>query len=198
MKIKKIFSTSVAQSELSGALKLNRSLLKEVGDFTEKDQLGKNWSKENYKGGYTSYASLSDLHHRYPGFMELEKRLTKEALLFAKKNHWNLKGLELRMTDCWVNIMASGTYHTLHLHPHSVISGVYYVSTPPGSAPLKLEDPRMGLFMNAPLGEPLYLTLPAKAGKFILFPSWLRHEVPPNVSKKPRISVSFNFSLESV
>jgi len=198
MKTKEIFSTYIAQGMLPGASNLNRSLLKEVEAFREEDKLGKKWSQENYKGGYTSYASLPDLHHRYPGFMELEKRLTPEALLFAKKCHWDLKGLELRMTDCWVNIMPSGTYHTLHLHPHSVISGVYYLSTPPGSSPLKLEDPRMSFFMNAPSGEALYETLSAKEGCFILFPSWLRHEVPPNTSKKPRMSVSFNYSLESI
>lgn len=198
MKTKEIFSTVIAQGSLSGASQLNRSLLKEVGSFIGQDKLGKKWSKENYQGGYTSYASLPDLHHRYPGFMEFEKKLTQEAIVFAKKCRWDLRGLELRMTDCWVNIMSAGTYHTLHLHPHSVISGVYYLSTPPGSSPLKLEDPRMSFFMNAPAGDPLYQVLPAKAGHFVLFPSWLRHEVPPNASKKPRISVSFNFSLESV
>jgi uncharacterized protein (TIGR02466 family) len=34
----------------------------------------------------------------------------------------------------------------------------------------------------------------AKVGQVVLFESWLRHEVPPNPSKAPRISISFNFS----
>ncbi|NBV50928.1 hypothetical protein EBR78_06890 [bacterium] len=63
--------------------------------------------------------------------------------------------------------------------------------------PLKLEDPRMPFFMNAPQGKPMYVEVPARAGQFVMFESWLRHEVPPNQSQKPRVSISFNYTLES-
>jgi len=198
MKIHEVFATSLAEGRLSGSTKLNTSLLKEIGLISKRDKVGLAWSRENYRGGYTSYASLNNLHQRYPGFMEFEKRMQNEALLFAKKLKWNLKGLELRMTDCWANIMPLHTYHTLHFHPHSVLSGAYYVSTPPKSAALKIEDPRMSFFMNAPTGNALYQEIKASSGSFVIFESWLRHEVPPNTSQKPRISISFNYALESV
>jgi len=198
MNFREIFSTSIAQGTLPAYSKLNRKLSNDIQIIQKEDQLGKKWSKENYLGGYTSYASLNDLHHRYPAFMDFEKHLSFVAQKFAKKLGWNLKGLELRMTDCWLNIMPEGTYHTLHFHPHSVLSGAYYVFTPTGSSPLRLEDPRMSFFMNAPLGDDLYQVLTARTGHYVLFPSWLRHEVPPNRSKKPRISISFNFALESI
>jgi uncharacterized protein (TIGR02466 family) len=38
-----------------------------------------------------------------------------------------------------------------------------------------------------------WVTLPAHAGRVILFESWLRHEVPPNPVTAARISISFNF-----
>jgi uncharacterized protein (TIGR02466 family) len=98
------------------------------------------------------------------------------------------------MNSLWMNIMPMQTYHALHLHPHSIISGTYYVSCPKGSVSLKLEDPRMPYYMNAPARNVFYEVNP-KPGHFILFESWLRHEVPPNQSKQPRISLSFNFSL---
>ena len=103
--------------------------------------------------------------------------------------------MNLSMTSCWLNVMPKNTYHTLHLHPHSVLSGTYYVTAPKGSVSLKLEDPRMGLYMNAPVRK-LYYEVKPKAGSFVLFESWLRHEVPPNQSSAPRISISFNYSLE--
>jgi uncharacterized protein (TIGR02466 family) len=56
----------------------------------------------------------------------------------------------------------------------------------------------MSFFMNAPQGKPLYVEIPAEEGRFILFESWLRHEVPPNLSKKPRVSISFNYALETL
>jgi len=195
MSFKEIFPTSISCGSLSQSTELRKKLLKDIVLISKEDKMGKDWSRENYVGGYTSYASLNNLHHRYPSFMEFEKAITREANTFARKLGWNLKGFELQMTDCWANIMPAGTYHTLHFHPHSVLSGAFYVSTPPGSVALKLEDPRMSFFMNAPQGKDLYVSLPAKEGNFVLFESWLRHEVPPNRSKKDRISISFNYAL---
>lgn len=195
MAFKEIFSTTIGQGFLAQSGLLRKQLLNDIHLISEQDKLGKEWSKKNYVGGYTSYASLNNLHYRYPSFMDFEKRMSQEALKFAIKLGWNLKGLQLRMTDCWANMMPFGTYHTLHFHPHSVLSGAFYVSTPVQSVALKLEDPRMGYFMNAPQGKPHYVEIPAEEGKFVLFESWLRHEVPPNRSKKPRISISFNYDL---
>ena len=70
MKTQALFATQIAVGEIN-TKKMREELAQGVLEVAKKDQLGKNWSKENYKGGYTSYASLSDLHHRYPGFMEL-------------------------------------------------------------------------------------------------------------------------------
>ena len=77
--------------------------------------------------------------------------MQREAERFARRLQWDLRGRRLVMTDCWMNVMPANTYHTLHLHPHSVLSGTYYVQTPPGSVALKLEDPRMPMYMNAPV-----------------------------------------------
>jgi uncharacterized protein (TIGR02466 family) len=35
-------------------------------------------------------------------------------------------------------------------------------------------------------------TIPAKPGRLVVFPSWLRHGVPENTSDQFRISISFN------
>lgn len=180
---------------LKGGAALNKKLLAEIESFSSQDKMGRDWSKENYRGGYTSYASLSDMHHRAPGFSTLADLLAPHARQFAKSQRWEMRGLELEMTACWINIMPKHTYHTLHLHPHSVISGTYYVSVPKGSVSLRLEDPRMAHYMNAPVGKNVYHEAKPRSGGFILFDSWLRHEVPPNQSNSPRISVSFNYSL---
>lgn len=197
MKINKLFPTLIAEGVFSQAATFNKKLLKDILSFSKEDKMGQQWSKENYRGGYTSYGSLSDLHYRSPIFSEFAENLEPYAIKFAKQQTWNLKGSQLEMTACWMNIMPANTYHPLHLHPHSVISGVYYVQTPKDSVALKIEDPRMGFYMNAPLREkvPLYHLIQPKAGSFVLFESWVKHEVPPNRSKSPRISISFNFSL---
>ena len=39
--------------------------------------------------------------------------------------------------------MNKGAIHTPHIHPHSVISGTYYVTVPPSSGAIRFEDPRL-------------------------------------------------------
>ena len=194
-----LFPTLIGRGSLDGQASLNKRLLAEIESFSAQDRMGRQWSEENYRGGYTSYASLSDMHHRSPLFLEFSEKLQPHAEAFAKAQGWDMRGMNLEMTALWMNVMPQNTYHTLHLHPHSVISGAYYVSTPKGSVSLKLEDPRMGLYMNAPLSRKrsLYQEITPAAGTFVLFDSWLRHEVPPNRSSQPRISLSFNYSLTS-
>jgi len=187
---------------LTGASALNRRLLREIKTFSAQDTMGQSWSKQNYRGGYTSYGSLSDMHRRSPVFSQFADLLQPEAEAFAKAQGWDLRGFQLEMTACWMNVMPKHTYHTLHLHPHSAISGAYYVATPKGSVSLKLEDPRMAFYMNAPVRSRstktggLYHEIHPRPGSYVFFESWLRHEVPPNQSAVPRVSLSFNYSLE--
>ena len=197
-RIENLFPTTILRGTLPGAKALNQKLLREIETFSSQDKMGKSWSKENYRGGYTSYASLCDLHLRSPLFAKFSDLLQAHAEAFARVQGWELRGLNLEMTACWMNVMRKNVYHTLHLHPHSAISGVYYVSTPKGSVSLRLEDPRMGLFMSAPVGKKSqYHSIVPTAGTFVLFDSWLRHEVPPNQSDDERVSLSFNYSLET-
>lgn len=39
-----------------------------------------------------------------------------------------------------------------------------------------------------------WVTLPAHAGRVILFESWLRHEVPPGEIDGERVSISVNYA----
>jgi uncharacterized protein (TIGR02466 family) len=90
--------------------------------------------------------------------------------------------------------------HSGHIHPHSVVSGTYYVTIPKGASALKLEDPRLGLMMAAPArrtpdgANPQFVYVAPAPGTVLLWESWLRHEVPINRAKSKRISVSFNYA----
>ncbi|MBC7740813.1 MAG: hypothetical protein H7061_01355 [Bdellovibrionaceae bacterium] len=192
-----LFTTQVYQNKIAFDLK---DLQQEIIHLSKVDQQGIAWSKKNYVNGYTSYGSLDQLHHMASTFTMLESKIKKHVDQFLKSLEYAVAKKSLKMNSCWVNIMPAGSQHTSHLHPHSVISGTYYVSIPPRSSCIKFEDPRLGLFMNAPLVKETartenkrYFVIDPKPGELILFESWLKHEVPRNVSKKPRISVSFNY-----
>jgi uncharacterized protein (TIGR02466 family) len=199
MPVRALFPTLIYTSPLqrAGQRGLNRELLKEAGQIRAQDAAGQRWSEANYPGGYTSYGSLCQLHRLSSTFALLERKLNRHVQRFAESLHLDLDGRELAMTDCWLNVMGRHAAHSLHLHPLSTISGTYYVKTPTGCAGLKLEDPRLDRFMASPAragsARP-WVTIPAEAGKLVLFESWLRHEVPAERGSGERISISFNYN----
>jgi uncharacterized protein (TIGR02466 family) len=203
MAIHALFPTLVYESALQrgDTGDFNRQLLKECRQLRLDDSAGRRWSAENYRGGYTSYGSVHRLQTVSPTFESLRRKLKRHVAAFAAAAEWNLEGRGLEMTDCWINIMPKHTVHGLHLHPHSTLSGTYYVQVPKGSPGTKFEDPRLDRFMAAPPRKPKakrearpWVTFPAAAGHFVLFESWLRHEVAPNSVNAERISVSFNYN----
>lgn len=180
---------------------LQRRLLRECRQYSVDDVAGQRWSRRNYPGGYTSYGSLCHMQRISPTFAELERRIAPHLRAYVDALRLDMHGRELAMTDCWINIMPPRVAHSQHIHPLSTISGTYYVRTPRGCAGLKFEDPRLDRFMaapprraDAPPQQRPWVTVPAAAGKLVLFESWLRHEVPPNPVRSERISVSFNYA----
>jgi uncharacterized protein (TIGR02466 family) len=203
MTLHALFPTLVYASALQrgNAGAFNRQLLKECRQLRLDDAAGRRWSKKNYPGGYTSYGSVHRLQTVSPTFESLRRKLKRHVAAFAAAAEWDLEGRGLEMTDCWVNIMPRHTVHGLHLHPHSTLSGTYYVQVPPRSPGIKFEDPRLDRFMAAPPRKSAatrtarpWVTFPAAAGRFVLFESWLRHEVVSNSVNAERISVSFNYN----
>lgn len=203
MPIRAWFPTFIYSEPLqpSGLDRLNTDLADECRRLRDFDAAGRRWSEKNYPGGYTSYASMNELHRFSSTFAGLERKLTPHVRTFARALDFDLRGRSIRLTDLWVNIMPPTAAHSLHLHPLSFISGTYYVATPAGCPGLKFEDPRLDRFMAAPprvasarRENQVHVTYPARAGNVILFESWLRHEVPANRVDAERISISFNFN----
>lgn len=179
---------------------LNADILAATALFAEEDAAGRAWCAEHAYPGYTSYGSLDDLPARAPCFAALKKRLDRSAAAFAKALHLDLGAGRLALDNLWVNSLPRGGFHAGHIHPHAVISGTYYAALPKGAAALKIEDPRLPLMMAAPPpaaaappGERAFAYLSPAAGTVLMWESWLRHEVPVNASKSPRVSVSFNY-----
>ncbi|MBE3636723.1 TIGR02466 family protein [Mangrovicoccus algicola] len=168
--------------------------------IAEDDEAGQEWCEQNGYPGYTSYASLTDLPWRFPIFAEMKKALDAHVAAFAGDLEFDLGEGRLELEDLWINILPEGGMHASHLHPHSVISGTTYVAMPEGAAALKLEDPRSARMMAAPARRKdcradlrTFVYAKPAVGDVLLWESWLRHEVPMNLSEEERISVSFNY-----
>ncbi|HEX4177890.1 MAG TPA: TIGR02466 family protein [Rhizomicrobium sp.] len=165
------------------------------------DKAGQRWSRDHGYGGYTSYASLGDLPRRASLFDELEQKIATHVKAFARELQFDLGGRKLVLDSLWINVMNKAAIHAAHIHPHSVISGTYYVSVPPKSGAIRFEDPRLSMMMAAPSRKPrarpenrLFVDVTPKTGMLLLWESWLRHGVEANGAREPRISVSFNYA----
>jgi hypothetical protein len=95
--------------------------------------------------------------------------------------HLDLGRRRLKLDSLWVNILKPGASHSGHIHPHSVLSGTFYVAVPKGASALKLEDPRLPLMMAAPPREAdapedarSFVYLQPEAGTVLMWESWLR------------------------
>jgi uncharacterized protein (TIGR02466 family) len=197
----RLFATPLARSSLG--TRLNPDLEKAALVLAAEDGAGRRWAKKHDYRGYTSYASLNDLPLRAPVFADLVKRIDKEVKAFARQAEFDLGRRRLVQDSLWVNVMEKGAIHAPHIHPHSVISGTYYVTVPPGSGAIRFEDPRLPLMMAAPprkqkarLENRLFVDVQPKPGLLLLWESWLRHGVQPNAARGRRISVSFNYRLD--
>ncbi|WP_419809726.1 TIGR02466 family protein [Sphingomonas sp.] len=198
MSVRSLFATQLYEGALDDPALL-AELEHSVRTLAQDDGAGRRWAREHGYRGYTSYASLEDLPMRDPAFAALKRHLDRHVARFAEACAFDLDR-KLRLDSLWVNLLRGGGAHSGHLHPHSVVSGTFYVALPPGSRGLKLEDPRLPMLMaaptrraDAPEGQRTFVELTPMPGTILLWESWLRHEVPAGTGKGERISVSFNY-----
>ncbi|MDE1167944.1 MAG: TIGR02466 family protein [Pseudomonas sp.] len=122
--------------------------------------------------------------------------------------------IEARLTwnySAWANINHKGHSNTLHGHPGSYWSAVYWVDDggreddvsvggdlefldPRGIAPTLL-NPALRMRIEGCLGAGYLETVTPRSGTLLMFPSWLMHAVRRYEGDRPRISVAFNFSI---
>jgi uncharacterized protein (TIGR02466 family) len=156
----------------------------------------------------TDYREQNLFERRHPAVGWLNQCVSKTVRDYLNESgidytvDWSLQG--------WANINRRGDYHNLHNHPHSYLSGTYYVAIPeqpenrqqrgdlnPGA--ISFFDPRSQANMNAIANDgqvdPEFRVQP-EPGMILLWPSFLHHMVHPNFSDSPRISISFNVVLK--
>ena len=105
----------------------------------------------------------------------------------------------LIISNIWFNINRHRDYNLTHIHPNSLLSGVFYSKTPHNSGDLKFfNSESAGIFfanLNATEHNnynSFVNTLKPEASFLHIFPGFLNHCVEPNLSNQERISFSFN------
>ena len=185
------FPTPIYIKDLPNAGQLNQYLEQQLIKWSQIDPEGKKRTNVNGWHSKTDMNLKEEYHVLTRELFTMQEEIYKKELLTPKPVLGNM----------WANINYPGGYNRPHLHPNSLFSGVYWVKTPQKSGNLMVYDPRPGVQMTMPnrkkgeLPPELWREIhyEPKAGRCIMFPSCLWHEVKPNQSNDIRISVSFNF-----
>lgn len=199
MPTRSLFASRLYECEIADK-ELIADLAHSIRALAREDRAGRRWSREHGFAGYTSYASLNDLPRRDPAIAELAKRLASDVRRFAVDCGFD-PSEKPKLDSLWANLLKAGGHHSAHIHPHSIISGTFYVEVPDGSGAIRFEDPRLPLMMAAPQRRPdaaedlrPFISVEPRPGLLLLWESWLRHEVLPGTGRGERLSISFNFA----
>ena len=142
-----------------------------------------------------NWQTHQDLHERadFAELVQLIHLATKGVLEFLKAEPHPFE-----ITGCWANVNPDGSPHVTHTHPNNYLSGVYYVRTGSGADRIRFVDPRKQTLLITPRfaerastnSYEAFINVPE--GRMVMFPAWLAHSVPHNVSGHERVSIAFN------
>lgn len=208
------FSVPMGQVHYEDADRLNRELKKL---FFERESEGEKWQK--FPRFDTQHGALFE--SRFDLFYWPDEPV-KELATFC---HTALGALLRKITDysdeefqqltfdyhAWFHITRQGGYQGMHNHPNASWSGIYCidpgenVEERPDSGAVRFHDPRTDSSMymdagNRRLMSPWALVgqqVEHEAGKLVMFPSYLRHEIFPYLGERPRVVVAFNCWIKS-
>lgn len=187
-----LFSTPIWERQLTDHQRINSDILN-VLHLLENEQQDTGVSRSN-NGGWHSKANL----HQREDMAEITHAIATCCAGSVQVLGFNSDRFELRMIDLWLNRNGPGDLNRPHVHPHSMLSGVYYVKVPPNSGNIEFFDPVLARVVSKfPVAENKKINASTVEfdpveGRLIIFPSWLQHWVQPNQGEGDRVSISFN------
>jgi uncharacterized protein (TIGR02466 family) len=164
--------------------------LKYVDNLPYKEQKG----NANFKSTDSYLLEIEELKNIKNFFYESLNKYTKNISQSDQR---------LAITQCWANKNPPGSKHHEHVHPNSILSGVFYLKQDKTLPPIQFAKLIQGSMKLDPkkynnLNSEIFL-LPCVDGELLLFPSDLKHSVPTNKGHETRISLSFNtFSIDTL
>ena len=138
---------------------------------------------------------------------ELTKEITQHLQLYHSEAFRGMvfkENVTQSISEMWVNINEKHHYNEWHIHPGSVLSGVYYIKHdgskengdilfkhPAGTYKNIAHWPE-GLVENLNEVTAEVVNITPKPNMLLIFPSWLEHKAEMNLKDDTRISLSFN------
>ncbi len=185
-------ATGVFPTPVYMAKRNSNPSLEEKTDIEEilKEKLTTNVGNFGSTDNYIFNSRLKEIKQ----FCDIQIQGYIEEVIYPKKEN-----IEMYITQSWLNITKPGGFHHVHNHSNSILSGVFYISTQKGDS-ICFIDPNADIkntivfeHKEWNMWNSITTYFPVSTGELVIFPSWLRHSVPPNeIATKDRISLSFN------
>ena len=185
MGIAKLFSTPIGLMQMDKVL--NKKILAFVNSKEMKFMRNNGGNSIGIDENFLDNDELSDV----------KQLLTDSVNEYFKEAVNPNKDTKLYITISWLNVSQNGESHHVHHHQNSIVSGVLYIDTHEEDK-ISFINPRYDMFGNFNFSQDWIF--PATTDRLILFPSTLKHSVPPrpNTCKGTRISLSFNTWIKGV
>ena len=116
-----------------------------------------------------------NMHQRHSSF----NQLCNIIIPYAEK--MGSTPIKCRASDCWGVLYKKNDFAVAHAHWPNIWSWGYYVKVPGGSSPLVFPEGKEGNYYVFP-----------QVGDLVIFPAWVKHEVPPSTVDEDRIMVGGN------
>jgi len=157
---------------------------------------GVEWISQKTNGNFKTKDSYLTKHESLKNITSFFKECIND---FTKTIYQSEQRLVI--TQLWGNRNPKGSKHHDHVHPNSIVSGVFYLRQDLKLPPIQFSKANQHAMKLDPKQYNVYnsetFLLPCTAGELILFPSNLKHSVPVNQGDEERISLSFNtFSID--
>ena len=189
------FSTPIWSSKINNYEEINNQMFEYIIAIQKKNPLGV--VKSNFKGWHSQNFNIQDEQPKK--FIESIKSNINLAI---NDMGWDITNQSVKVKSIWAIINEEDAWNQKHHHSNSDLSAAYYVSAHENCGDIVFYDPRPAPVHNHPISKlPNKLnatvnSIKPEPGMLVLFPSYLEHSVNPNNSKKKRIVISFNLSLE--
>jgi uncharacterized protein (TIGR02466 family) len=201
LKKESYFPTLIYYQDLPEASELNQTIKSHLYDLRSSEPDGIVRSNVKRVG---SWHSPDDLNKR-DEYRQLSETISASAQRVFQDAGYD-PAYEPAVDNMWAIINPRYGFNRNHTHPNVLWSGVYYVQAPPNCGRIFFTDPRPQASVLIPRYVPDEPRKPefwsevyyeAIEGRLLMFPSWLVHEVEPNMSEaegsaSDRIAISFN------
>jgi uncharacterized protein (TIGR02466 family) len=143
----------------------------------------------NYKNTYGNDYAMRDNNLNF-----IKKRIYDMCSEYLQSQHKVVpKSIVIQL---FFSEMDVDDHHEEHCHPNCILSGILYLKVPDNSAPIIFHDrsPHRDYVYIDNIDDTVDLTkytIPPKDGLMLIWPSWMRHQVPLNKSNS-RITCVFN------